>query len=66
MEQDTVNELDFTCGVSDDDLTYRFKEAIRLDNEAKKIKGVPISGYDVQKKRAYLEYADGHKEYINV
>ena len=25
-----MNELDSTCGVSDDELTERFKEAIRL------------------------------------
>ena len=33
-----VNELDSTCGVSDDELTERFKEAIRIDNEIKKLK----------------------------
>ena len=46
-----MNELDFTCGISDDELTARFKEAIRIDNEIKKIKGVPIAGYDVEKKQ---------------
>ena len=30
MEQ---NELDSTCGVSDDELTKRFIEAIRIENE---------------------------------
>lgn len=57
------NELDSTCGVSDDELTERFKEAIRIDNEIKKIKGVPIAGYDREKKAAYLEYPDGRREY---
>ena len=33
-----VNELDSTCGVSDDELTKRFKEAIRIDNEIKKLR----------------------------
>lgn len=50
-----MNELDSTCGVSDDELTVRFKEAIRIDNEIKRIKGVPIAGYDLEKKLAYLE-----------
>ncbi len=27
-----ANELDSTCGISDDELTERFKEAIRIDN----------------------------------
>ena len=44
-----MNELDSTCGVSDDELTKRFKEAIRIDNEIKKIKGVPVAGYDETK-----------------
>ncbi len=33
-----MNELDSTCGVSDDELTKRFKEAIRIDNEIKKLR----------------------------
>lgn len=33
-----MNELDSTCGISDDELTKRFKEAIRIDNEIKKLR----------------------------
>ena len=36
MEVSVVNELDSTCGISDEELTKRFKEAIRIDNEIKK------------------------------
>ena len=57
------NELDSTCGVSDDELTKRFVEAIRIDNEIKKIKGIPIQKYDNEKKQPYLEYPDGRREY---
>lgn len=57
------NELDSTCGVSDDELTKRFVEVIRIDNEIKKIKGVPIQKYDHEKKQPYLEYPDGRREY---
>ena len=28
-----LNELDSTCGVSDDELTKRFIEAVRIENE---------------------------------
>ena len=59
------NELDSMCGISDDELTKLFKEAVRIDNEIKRIKGIPIAGYDAEKKMAYLEYADGHREYIH-
>ena len=38
-----LNELDSTCGVSDDELTRRFIEAVRIENEIKKAKGTPIS-----------------------
>jgi hypothetical protein len=60
-----INELDSTCGISDDELTERFKEAIRIDNDIKKIKGVPIAGYDTGKKLAYLEYPDGRRKYAS-
>ena len=61
-----MNELDSMCGISDDELTERFKEVIRIDNEIKKIKGVPIAGYDVEKKTAFLEYPDGRRKYASV
>ncbi len=59
-----LNELDSTCGISDEELTIRFKESIRLDNEERKIKGLPIAKYDDEKKCAYLEYPDGRREYV--
>ena len=31
-----TNELDSTCGITDDELTERFIEAIRIDNEIKR------------------------------
>ncbi len=58
------NELDYTCGISDDRLTELFIESIRLDNEERKIKGLPIYGYDIGKMRPYLEYADGRRQYV--
>lgn len=61
-----MNELDSMCGITDDELTERFKEAIRIDNEIKKIKGVPIAGYDTDKKEAFLEYPDGRRKYASV
>lgn len=57
------NDLDSTCGVSDEELTKRFREAVRIDNEIKTVKGLPIAKYDFNKKAPYLEYPDGRKEY---
>ncbi|WP_191017969.1 hypothetical protein [Treponema zioleckii] len=58
------NELDSLCGISDDELTKRFIEAIRIDNEIKKAMGTPISCYDSKTKSAYLLYSDGTKKYV--
>lgn len=59
-----TNELDSTCGLSDEELTRRFKESIRIDNEIRKIKGLPVAKYDAKEKKAYLEYPDGRREYV--
>ncbi len=64
MSDNTVT-LDETFGVRDDDLTERFKGVIALDNELKKIKGLPVAKYDSQTQKAYLEYPDGRREYEN-
>ena len=36
MSDTNFNELDHTCGVSDEELSHRFKEAVRIENEIKK------------------------------
>ncbi len=60
-----TNELDSTCGISDDELTERFKASIRIDDEIRRIKGLPVARYDIEAKRAYLEYPDGRREYVS-
>ena len=57
------DELDSTCGVSDKEMTHRFQEAVRIDNEIKKIKGLPTQCWDEEKKESYILYPDGHREY---
>ena len=64
-EKDMGNELDSMCGISDEELTRRFKEAIRLDNEERKIKGEPIAKYDSDRREAYLEFPDGRRKYAD-
>ena len=58
------NQLDYTCGLSDDEMTRRFKEAIRIDEESRNVQGIPQARYDDDLNRAYLEYQDGRREYI--
>lgn len=56
-------DIDTLCGIDDDELTYRFREAVRIENEIKRIRKVPIAGYDPKKDKAYLLYSDGRIEY---
>jgi len=58
------NELDSTCGISDDELTKRFIQSIHIENEIKKAKGAPIPCYDAKTKQSYLVYPDGTKRYV--
>ncbi len=57
------NNLDITCGMTDDEMTERFIAAVRIADEIKRIKGVPIARYDKEQRKPYLEYPDGRKEY---
>ena len=66
MDRQIANELDFDDnigGLSDDELTYRFKESIRIDDEIRRIKGLPVARYDLERRQSYLEYPDGTREY---
>ncbi len=58
------NELDFTCGVSDEELTKRFEEAVRIENEIKKIKGLPIAKCDFDKKLPIWNILMGRKSML--
>ena len=58
------NQLDYTCGISDDEMTRRFREAIRIDEESREVRGLPQARYDDDLNRAYLEYQDGRREYV--
>lgn len=63
QETNNSNTLDYICGISDDELLYRFKEAVRIENEIRKIKGLPIAKYDFGKNAPYVEYPDGRRLY---
>ena len=56
--------LDCMCGISDDELTHRFCEAVRIENEIKEIKGLPIAGFNRNTHRAYIKYPNGRVEYV--
>ena len=62
-DTECTNELDSMNGISDEELLYRFKEAIRIKNEIYRIMGGPICKFDKARNKAYLEYPDGRVEY---
>ncbi len=57
------NELDSTCGVADDEFVHRFREMIRQENETNRTRGLPVTGYDYEKRASYIEYPDGRRVY---
>ena len=52
-------------GHSVSDITNAFASAVRDDTEKKQRSGYPVARYDTVKKQAYLETADGTREYVN-
>lgn len=52
------------AGLNPEEVTELFKKAVKQAIETKKQKGLPIAGYDIQSNRAYLENADGSREYV--
>ena len=51
-------------GLNSDEVTMAFKHAVKQDIETKQKKGLPIARYDIESGRAYLENADGTREYV--
>ena len=49
--------------VSDTEMDERAVEAVKAAINKAKICKKPIAGYDKEKKRAYVEYANGERKY---
>ena len=49
--------------VADDEFVRRFREVIRQENETNRNQGLPVTGYDYEKKASYIEYPDGRRVY---
>ena len=50
---------------SDIEMDNRAKAAVRSALDKAKVCKKPIAKYDPKTKRAYVEYADGEKKYVN-
>lgn len=47
----------------DREMSRLFRLAVKQEIEKNKALGIPVAKYDVKNGKAYLEYADGRKEY---
>ena len=61
----SVRPLTIGYGLSEADVTEAFTAAVRDEIAENTKKGFPVAKYDVNRKQAYLEKADGTREYIN-
>ncbi|MHB1151084.1 MAG: type II toxin-antitoxin system RelB/DinJ family antitoxin [Eubacteriales bacterium] len=59
-----TKSLTFAGGLTSSDITRLFNETVVAEISLKENNNVPVAKYDSDKKQAYLEYADGKKEYI--
>lgn len=63
-EERDFNDPDITLGMTDDEMTERFQKAVELAILKAKAMGLPVQRYDADRKRPYLEYPDGTREYV--
>ena len=60
---DKNDEFDYELGVSEEEMDFRFVEAVRLAKEKSRIMGKPTCEYDRERGAAYLLYPDGRRVY---
>ena len=65
VDKTVKNPNPVICDYSVDHITNAFAVAVEHDIADKLRKGFPVARYDVNKKQAYLETADGKREYVN-
>jgi len=51
-------------GLNAGEVTSAFKKAVKQGIAKKRKKGLPVARYDTESGRAYLENADGSREYV--
>jgi DNA-damage-inducible protein J len=55
----------FGAGLSSDDITHAFSDAVYQATIQNAKQGLPTARYDTSARRAYLENADGSREYVD-
>lgn len=65
-EERKALEYDEEWDMTEDEVMFRFNEAVRIAKEVAQIKGEPTCEFDMEKRMAYLLYPDGHREYNTI
>jgi len=63
-EIENAPDLERTLGMTDDEMTERFRKAVELEIELRIARGEPIARYDQTTGKSFLEYPDGRREYV--
>jgi len=61
----SLNRTGFGAGYSADDITNAFTKIVESEISENQKKRFPVARYDADTKQAYLESADGMREYVN-
>jgi len=60
----SLDSTGYGAGYTADDITRAFTDAVAKDTAYSRSQGFPVARYDADSKRAYLENADGTREYV--
>lgn len=63
MDKKLDLEFEEDLGITEAEVDFRFREAVRREKEKSRIMGKPTCEYDMEKGVPYLLYPDGHREY---
>jgi antitoxin component of RelBE/YafQ-DinJ toxin-antitoxin module len=61
----SVKTSTFGAGYTASGITNAFEAAVQSEITEHRRSGFPVARYDAENKRAYLESADGTREYVN-
>ena len=57
-------ERDYVISESDAEMDYRAEEAVKAAIHRAKVCKKPIARYDMDTKKAYIEYPNGERKYV--
>jgi len=61
----SAKSIGYGPGYSPDDITRIFETTVQNEITDKQRQGFPVARYDTTSKRAFLEFVDGTREYVN-